>query len=386
MTRVLHITTVDSTVQILLMPLLKSLRVRGYIVEVACFMQDWQESIEREGIKTHLISAFNRKMDPLGDMKAVFQIASLLRREKFDIVHTHTPKPNFYGRIVCRLMDVPIVIGMEHGFYFYNMRGLSRKLYEYISWLGSLFSDATIVINKEDYNLALQEKIITPQKIVPLFSGLGVDINRFDKPSDGNNVRVEFGLPRDAVIVGFIGRLVQEKGCLDLIRAAEKVIYAVPKCYFLFVGPPEDDTDKALMHLVESKKMTQKIVFTGLRKDVPEILAAIDLLVLPSYREGLGMVLLEAAAAGVPAIAYDTRGCRDVIVDGITGCLVPPKDVEGLADAIIDLANESDKRKRMGYAARALAAKKFDATQSHQKIESLYQRLLAEKKVQSNVP
>ena len=153
MTRVLHITTVDSTIQILLMPLLKALQSRGYTVEVACFIQDWQESIEREGIKTHLISAFNRKMDPLSDIKAIFQIISLLRHEKFDIVHTHTPKPNLYGCVASRLMGVPVVISMEHGFYFYNMSGLLRKLYTCASWLGALFSNSTIVINDDDFKI-----------------------------------------------------------------------------------------------------------------------------------------------------------------------------------------------------------------------------------------
>ncbi len=385
MTRVLHITTVDSTIQILLMPLLKSLQSRGYTVEVACFTQDWQESIEREGIKTHPISAFNRKMDPLSDIKAIFQIISLLRHEKFDIVHTHTPKPNLYGRVASRLMGVPVVIGMEHGFYFYNMSGLLRKLYKCVSWVGALFSNSTIVINDDDFNLALREKIIAPKKTVPLLSGLGVDINRFDKSADGNIIRVEFGFPDDAVIVAYVGRLTQEKGCLDLIYAAEKVVRTIPESYFLFVGPSESDIGKVLKHLVELKNMTRNVLFTGPRSDIPEIFAAIDILVLPSYREGLGMVLLEAAAAGIPAVATNVRGCKDVIINGITGYLVPPKDINSLADAIIALASDKDMRRKMGDAARVRAIERFDATKVYQEIDALYQRLLAEKKVLSSV-
>jgi glycosyltransferase involved in cell wall biosynthesis len=190
---------------------------------------------------------------------------------------------------------------------------------------------------------------------------------------------MELNVNEDFAIIIFIGRLNSEKGCLELIRAARRINLTFQNFHLLMVGPSENGMKEDLEELAASLNLEKRVSLLGERQDIPQLLAFSDILVLPSYREGLGMVLLEAAAAGRPAVTSNIRGCRDVVVDGKTGLLVTPGSVQELADAVLDLLQNVGKRKRMGEAARQHAEKKFDQTYFFTQIDNLYRQLLKEK-------
>jgi len=377
---VMHVATVDSTVRFLLLPFLLNLQKRGYQVSAACKTETWRSDIERENISLHNIQNFTRHITPIHDIFALWELFGLFRRVKPTIVHTHTPKANFLGRTAARLAGVPIVIGMEHGFYFWNMTGPERAFHIALCRFSALISDKTIVINRHDFDLALRERIIEKNKLVLFPSGLGVNPDRFKKIEANNtSLKSELNMGEDVVVVAFIGRLNVEKGCRELIQAMGQVHADFPNIYLLFIGPSEDRMKEELEKLVLMMNIKNKVRFLGERDDIPQLLAISDMLVLPSYREGLGMVLLEAAAAGKPVVTTNIRGCRDVVIHGETGLLVPPRAVEELADAILDLLRDADKRKRMGDAARQRIAEKFDQNLFFAQTNNLYDQLLKEK-------
>lgn len=375
MTRVLHVSTVDITVRVLLLPLLQELKVRGYEVEAACRIEQAPSSFVARDIPLHHIGGFAREISPAADVAALGQLYELMRRRRYDIVHTHTPKANFYGRLAARMAGVPVVIGMEHGFYFYNMSGIRREFHVTLARLGALASDRTITINHEDYELALREKIIAPERLSVMPTGLGVDLSRFRPDIDRTNIRAQLGL-EGGTLIGSVGRLTPEKGCRELIDAAARVVQVFPDACFLLVGPSENQMQSELEKTVIGLGLEKKVRFLGSRQDIPQILSALDVFVLPSYREGLSMVLLEAAATGKPSVSTDVRGCRDVVVHGETGLLVPPRDAPRLAEAIIELLRDSAKRECMGMAARRRAEALFDARLAFAQIEAIYEQLL----------
>lgn len=379
MAQVIHVTTVELTVNVFLIPLLRHLQLQGYQVRAACKCVQKQSEVVTKGISMCNIHHLTRKITPLQDCLALVELYLLFLRERPHIVHTHTPKANLLGRIAARLAGVPIVIGMEHGFYFLNMRGLKRFVYVIISRFGAWLSDKTIVINHYDFDLALREKIIENGRLVLCPTGLGVDLGRFRKEHNHILSKSKLNIDGDAVVVVFVGRLNVEKGCRELIRAMGRVNTDFPKFRLLMIGPSEDGLKGELEKLALLMNIENKIHFLGEREDIPHFLAIADMLVLPSYREGLGMVLLEAAAASKPVVTTDIRGCQDVVVHDETGLLVPPGTVRELAEAILDLIQNADKRRRFGEAARRRAEEMFDQNIFFDQMDDLYSHLLQEK-------
>ena len=268
MPRVIHITTVDMTVGLLLLPSLRALNARGYKVEAACHVGPWRSDIEHAGIRLHHISGFTRRMNPLRDIIALGQLLALLRREKFDIVHTHTPKANLLGRIAARLAGVQIVIGMEHGFYFVNMTGLSRAFHIVISRFGAYLSDKVIVINRYDFDLALQEKIVEKDNLLLSPAGLGINLDRFRIEVNSELLKSELNIDKDSTIIIFVGRLNAEKGCRILILAAGYINSNFPKFCLLMVGPSEDGMKEELEKLILKFNLEKKVLFLGERQDI----------------------------------------------------------------------------------------------------------------------
>jgi glycosyltransferase involved in cell wall biosynthesis len=377
-TKIIHVTTIDMSIRLLLLPLLLNLKSAGYDVRTACAAGPWRSEIESLGIPVQPV-ALSRRISPFQDLIAIGQLCAFFRKERPVIVHTHTPKANLLGRLAARMAGVPVVLGTEHGFYFYKMQGLARAFHVYLARLGAQLADATMVTNQEDYDTSLRERIIESSKLVYQVGGLGVDLGRFKPTIDGSGVRSSLGIPPDALVVGFVGRLTPEKGCTEFVEAAALVQREIEHVHFLIIGPSEGDTRSKLEKLVSSLHLDHRVHFLGARTDVSMFYAAMDLFTLPSYREGVGLVLEEAAAMGKPVVATDVRGCSEVVVVGETGLLVPPRDSAQLAEAILRLLRDADLRQQMGKAARQRAERVFDQLRVANEMDTLYQRLLNKK-------
>ena len=282
--------------------------------------------VEAAGIR-HFAVPMTRRITPIADLRCLWELVRIMRRERFDVVHTHTPKAGLLGQLAARIAGVPIVANTLHGFYFHDdMKPWLRRFYIWMERIAAKCSDTILSQNREDMATATAERIASPEQLKWL--GNGIDVARFDRrrlaDSSLEDVRREVGIDSDAPVVGFVGRLVEEKGILDLLEAAKTVVQAIPNAEFLIVGPYDDDKPDALRSdVAERYGVAANCHFVGMRNDMPELYALMDVLVLPSYREGFPRAPMEASAMRVPALVTDIRGCREAVDQGQNGLLFP---------------------------------------------------------------
>ncbi len=381
--RVVHVTTVDMSVRFLLLNQLRFLQRAGYAVSAMCARGQWVPEIQAAGIAVHPVNLTRRVVDPFRDLRALAQMTRYLRANRITLVHTHTPKAGFLGQLAARLAGVPVIVNTIHGFYFHaGTPPVMRRLWIALETIAAHFSDAILSQNAEDLATAVREKICAPTKITYL--GNGIDLTRFDRATlDAAALvakRQELGLPADAPVVGMVGRLVREKGYMEFFAAARAIREQFPDCQFIVVGPIETEKADALTPATaDAFGLRGAIHFLGWRQDMPALYALMDVLALPSYREGFPRAPMEAAAMGTPVVATDIRGCREVVAPGVNGALVPPRDAEALARALIELLRDEPKRRMMGWAGRQRAETLFDERRVFDQVAATYRRLLAQK-------
>ena len=244
------------------------------------------------------------------------------------------------------------------------------------------FSDAILSQNREDIQTAVEERICHREKISYL--GNGIDLQRFSPESVDaeklTQLREEFGLDPDKRVVGFVGRLVAEKGVLEIFQAAQILLAQLDDLQFLFVGPVDvAKKDAVTPQMAADLGLEKPCKFVGFQDNMAEIYALMDVFVLPSHREGFPRSLMEASAMGVPSIATDIRGCREVVKDQENGLLVPVKDPSALAGAILTLLTDSELAAELGQKGRAAAKLNFDERVVFDKVLQTYQDLLNQK-------
>lgn len=380
--KVAHITTIDTSLYYLLFNQLRSVQRAGYEVVGISSSGPSVPAIEAAGIR-HISVPMTRSMAPLLDLVSFGRLFQVLRRERFTIVHTHTPKPALFGQIAARILGTPIIVNTLHGFPFHERTQATwRRFLVFLEKVTARCSDAILSQNPEDIDTAIREGICPPEKVKLL--GNGVDLHRFDRNCLDTHalvqVRHNLGLSPAQLVVGFVGRLVAEKGILELFQAVRIVLKHFPSARFLIIGPVDHEKPDALAPKIARKYgVADACIFTGMRQDMPELYALMDVFVLPSHREGFPRSPMEAAAMKIPCVVTDVRGCRQVVEHGRNGLLVPLGDVPALAEAILTLLTDREKVKRMGAEGRTLALKRFDERLVFETVKSEYARLLTEK-------
>ncbi len=378
--RVAHVCTVDLSLRYLLANQLRYLQDKGYdVVGVSSPGPDvpW---LKERGLR-HIPVRMTRTFSPSADVAALLDLVRVFQRERPSIVHTHNPKPGLLGQLAARLAGVPIVVNTLHGFYFHeHMKPLPRRFYVLMEQIAAAQSDHILSQNPEDIRTAIEEHIAPSHRLELL--GNGIDLERFSRARLRDELvaqtRSACGFAPHDVVVGFVGRLVQEKGIVELLQAMARVRREHPRVRLLVIGPVDTEKADALSPARAADFGVDDIThFAGMRQDMPELYAAMDLFVLPSWREGFPRSPMEAAAMQRPVIATDIRGCREVVVAGETGLLVPVRDHEALAVAIARLVSDAEERRRMGQAGLDLARRKFDEQLVFAKVADTYTRLLA---------
>jgi glycosyltransferase involved in cell wall biosynthesis len=358
--RVVHLTTTDISLALLLGPQLRAFAAAGMDVIGASAAGPWVDELEGWGIRHEAVAHATRSISPAHDVLALRELVGLFRRLRPDIVHTHNPKPGAYGRVAARLAGVPVVVNTIHGLYATPDDRLRRRVAVYgIERAASTCSQAELVLNVED--AAVLERLRVPRHKVHVLGG-GVDLERFrPRPEIAASVRRSVGVSPERVVVGVVARLVWEKGFAELFEAARRLQRTRPEVLVVVVGPLDPAKRDGLREAdLDRARAEANIVFLGERGDVDELYQSFDLFVLPSHREGFPLSAMEAAACGLPVVATDIRGCRQVVDDGHTGLLVRPHDAEALAQAITALAADPACRQAMGRAARLRAEAEFD--------------------------
>ena len=360
---VVHVTTTAMSLDWLLGPQLRAFAAGGYEVVGMSAVDEHVENLTAMGIEHVEVAAFTRSTNPLDDLRAFAQLVRLLRRLRPDIVHTHNPKPGILGRIAARLTRTPLVVNTQHGLWAQPTDRWQRRLPVYAAErIAAAFGDIELVQNPEDV-ATLVDTLRIPARRVRLL-GNGVDLGRFDPDAVASeqraSMRGEWGIADGEVVCLVVGRLVREKGIVELLDAAHDLHERGVGVRFVFVGPTDPDKRDAIDPGVFEQAGADGVVFTGTRSDMPECYAAADLFLTASWREGFPRSAMEAAAMGLPTVATDIRGNRQVIADGETGLLVPVRDPAGIARAVEGLVTDADLRSAMASAARTRGIAEFD--------------------------
>ena len=360
--KILEVCAVDFTLYRFLMPLIRELSEQDHDVISACADGPFVERVRAEGYRVETI-AFSRNFRALwSHMRAYRALVLLLRQERVDIVHVHTPIAAAVGRLAAWRTKVPKVVYTAHGFYFHErMWALKWLFFVGVEWLLGRFTDVLFTQSKEDALMAERFGLCGRGKVTAI--GNGVSSERFHPPlsvSDKALQRKALGIKSQACVIIIVARLVVEKGYRELLAAMRSL-----DAELWVVGERlSSDHDKHIGRDVElvlrDPSVRQRIRFFGQRDDVPELLRAADIFVLPSYREGMPRSIIEAMMTGLPVVATDIRGSREEVCHGSTGFLVSVGAVEELREALSELIKDETLRVSMGAAGLERARRTFD--------------------------
>lgn len=359
--RIAQVATSSMSVRLLLLDQIKALQADGHDVVAVCAPGTWVESVRSAGV-TVLTVPMEREIAPLRDLRSMAALMTCFRQHKFDVVHTHTPKAGLIGPIAARMAGVPQIVHTVHGLLFHDrMSRLRQSIFWVPEKITATFCDRILSQSREDVERAVHSRLCSRDKIS--YIGNGIDVARFAPQAtyERSQKLREVGLQHSDFVVGSVGRLVEEKGFRELFAAAETLTTRYPQLKFVVIGPRETDQNDALNNDYMDELQRRGVVrFVNWCDDVRPWYAAMDLFVLPSYREGIPRACMEAAAMTRPIVASDIRGCREVVIDGETGLLVPPRDVPQLVDAIERLYQDRNLAARMGERGRRHIVTNFD--------------------------
>ncbi len=330
-------------------------------------------------IRVFTMPSLVRNVHPLKDVISLIKLALFLKKEKYDIIHCHTSKGGFIGRLAAKLAGARIIIYSPHGDIFEGyFCKLVTDFFVLLEKFAARFTDKIINLSKIEIERFLEHGIGTKQQLKHIYNG--IDIKYYERTTASNlKKREEFSLSKDDFVCATVGRLVPVKGHTYLIKAIQKVVNVIPKAKFLFVGDGELKSE--LSEEIKSLGLQENIFLLGARRDIATILSSVDIFLLPSINEGFGMVLIEAMAAKKPVIATNVGGIPEIVIDGKTGILVPPKNTEGFSSAIIKLYNNPELSRRMGLAGYRRAKNIFNIETTVRELENLYSELIKEKNI-----
>lgn len=382
--KIIQVCAIDSTMNGLLRELNTQLIKEGYDLIGICSKGKVTNKMRDEGFNIINIDIY-RHIKPLSNIKSIYKLYKLFKKEKPDIVHVHTPIASVLGRIAAKLAKIPNIVYTAHGFYFNeNMSPIKYKIFLNIEkYMAKYFTDIIFTQSEEDRKTALENNFIDENKIVTI--GNGVDVwGKFNPDNidieETKKIYKEFGINEDNKIITFVGRLVKEKGIFDLLEAFK--LLNNNRLKLLIVGDiSQGSRDEKTKIVLEKYKNLENVIFTGYRKDVNRILNVTDIFCIPSYREGMPRSIIEAMSMECAVIATNIRGCREEVVDGVTGFLVPLKSPHEIASKINKILSNEEDLRIMKEKGRKRAEKYFNEIDIVKKQLKVFDRLLSLRKV-----
>ncbi len=352
------------------------LQAQGFEVLVCASADSVAQAYKEIGCEIVAVDEMRRSINPFLDSKAFYKLWQLCRHREIDIVHTHTSKGGFLGRAAGRFAHVPIVIHTVHGFAFHEGSSpLSIRAFAAIERLAARWCDKITTVSEFHRRWAIQLGIVPPDKICTVHNGISTD--RLIPNRRRADVRQDFGLEEDSFLIATVGRLAPQKGLEYLLQATGAVRTEVPKVKLVIAG--DGPSGASLRELTRRLGLDNVVMFTGFSSDVGTLLHACDVLVSPTLREGMSVSILEAMALGKPVITTNISSNKELITDGLSGMLVPPRDENMLARKIINLATDEDLQKKFGLA----AAERFQLYFSEKKMQDdlweVYHQLIRDK-------
>lgn len=309
-------------------------------------------------------------------LRSIKQVAAALKKNKIQILHTHGGIAGLYGRWAARRCRTPVIVHTLHGIHYLHYRNpLLRRLYILQERILSRFSDGLILVSQADLSRARKHRLAPEDKMFIIPNGIDLKLEK--DADDRQRKRREFGSEPDQPVIGTVGRLHRQKGIFYLVKAAGQVFSAFPGAKIVVVG--EGPLGPKLRKMTLRAGLEGRLLFLGARKDAASLIPLFDVFVLPSLWEGLPFVLVEAAALGKPIIATAVDGITEIIEDGKTGVLVPSKDPQALADAIISLLRDKDRARRLAERARAVIPPRFPLRRMVEQTQNVYLELYGRK-------
>ncbi len=298
------------------------------------------------------------------DFTLPFKLAAIMKKRNICLVHTHNPGPLLYGTLAAKLAGIPVIINTRHG----------RAKKHRNSYIWNM-NDAVIAISEDAKREMLKWNRIDTKKTKVIYNG--IDIDRYSKQQNGSEAKKALNIEPSTFVVGTVARLSPEKDQVTLIDAFSKVVNKIDDAKLIFVG--DGILREELVNYASKLGISDKVMFLGFRDDVFKILPVFDVFVLSSLTEGISLTLLEAMAARKPILATSVGGNPEIVEDGVTGFLVPPKDPDKMAEKIINLLQNKELARRMGETGRKRMAEKFSLDRMVSEYKQLYEECLARK-------
>lgn len=361
--KICQVCAVDFTLKHFLLPLIDGMQAKEWQVTSVCSDGEYVADLRQKGYQIVNID-IRRNFNLISHGHALWQMYRLFKKEQFDVVHVHTPVAALIGRLAAKLAGVRCVVYTAHGFYFHDqMVRWKRLTHILLERFGGRFTDLLFTQSEEDAASAILLHIASKDRVFAI--GNGVDISRFSPSNiiDRSVTRKALDIPIDAFVIGIIGRFVREKGYVEFVTAAVDLAKVYPDVYFVLVGDRliSDHADSIDAELdVARQSIGHRLILTGFRSDTPQLLEAMDVFCLPSYREGMPRTIIEAMVMGRPVVATDIRGSREEVIHGETGFLVTTKSKAALVASLKKLIDQPELAKSLGRAGRLRALRLYD--------------------------
>lgn len=357
MPKLIRITTVPSSMRSLLKGQLRFMTNYFEVVAISSDSEDFDEIMHLQGDIRGYRVEMTRKITIVKDLKALFGIIKILRRERPDIVHTHTPKAGLLGMLAAWICRVPHRLHTIAGMPLLEAHGLKRVVLNFVERLTNACATNVYPNSFVMMDIMRQNRLASPRKMKVLGNGSsnGIDVEYFSPEAVGRTkeeIRRDLGIYDNMFTFVFVGRIVRDKGMNELVEAIKLLDKEGKKFKVIIVGRFESELDPLREGNEEFIRTHSSVCYVGLQSDVRPYLLAADALVFPSYREGFPNVVMQAGAMGLPCIVTDINGCNEIVEDGVNGVIIPPKDVQALHNAMTAMCDDADFRARMALVAR----------------------------------
>lgn len=378
------VTTVDSSLYVLFPGFFPLLLEKGFEVVGICADGPWLEKVRAQGIRVITVP-MERGFAPWSDLKCFCELYRIFRREKFDLIHYSTPKAALLAGLAGRAVHCPALLCTLRGLGYMAFGGLKRLIGKFCERIACRCAHYVIAISKSLKKQAAKEKLLPANRIniLGVGSSKGVNIDQFQRNekniAEAKKIRRQFNIDDNGIVLGYAGRLTEEKGIVELINAFTGLRKIYSNLHLLLIGHI-DQRSPFSQETSELLNASQYIHVIPFKDNLPDYLAVMDILVLPSYREGFGNSLIEASAMQVPVVATDIPGCRDAVIDGTTGILVKPRDIVSLRKTLNELIENPSKRMEMGRRGRQWVAENFDRNLVWSRQIKLYEQLLRQRR------
>jgi glycosyltransferase involved in cell wall biosynthesis len=378
---ILIVVVLPGTVEVFLTEQVRAMQQAGYDVAIVGSPDPAIARLEARGFPC--IPLFMpRSVRPVTLLKALGGLCVLFLTRRPDLIHTHTPVAAFLGQIAAYVARVPARVTTVHGLYYLRERtAVLRFLYKTLEIVACRLATKVISVSNQDTRYLLENKALPPASRIETLH-VGVNLEQFsaehiDAPAARREVREEFNIPQGALVFGIVGRMVREKGFHEMFEAFGKLSKRYPDIYLLVVGPVDPKSSDAVLPEEAARYgCADRCRFAGMRLDVPRFLAAMDVFCLPTYREGYPVSVMEASAMGLPCIVTDIRGCREAVIYGVTGLIIPPRHAAALEQAMEHLLVSAERRQTMGKAALQRAREHFDRRKVVERTLEIYREQL----------